>query len=90
MKITWLILGIVAFGMIYIIFVNKASTRWYFHKIESNNLDAVMFDYNLVKLEVMQAEKKLWNDVSLSVSQQDPIKILTDVVTITHRGVAFQ
>jgi hypothetical protein len=49
-----------------------------------------MFDYNLVKLEVMQAEKKLWNDVSLSVSQQDPIKILTDVVTITHRGVAFQ
>jgi hypothetical protein len=44
-----------------------------------------MFDYNLVKLEVMAAEKKLWNDVSLSVSHEDPIKILTDVVTITHQ-----
>jgi len=36
------------------------------------------------------AEKKLWNDVSFSVVHQDPIKILTEVVTITDKSVALQ
>ncbi len=81
-------LWVIAFGLIYIIFVNKASTSGYFHKIESNKLDAVKFDYNLVKLEVMQAEKDLRNDVSLSISHKDPIQILTDVVTIINQDVA--
>jgi hypothetical protein len=87
-KISTLVLGVIGFGMIYIVFVNKASTSGYFHKIESTKLDAIMFDYNLIKLDVMEAEKELRNDVNLSVSYQNPVQILTQVVTISPQEVA--
>lgn len=84
LKIVLLMVGIIFFGFLYIIYVNKASTSGYFHKIESNKLENYKFDYNLVKLEVMEAKKQLRNLTDLRMTHNDPVQILTDVVTISH------
>lgn len=63
--------------LIYIIYVNKASTFGYFHKEETEKLDTIMFDYNLVKLDVLDYEQKLRQKANNFDAWSDP-KALRD------------
>lgn len=44
--------------------VNDASTKWYFLKQEMATLENKEFEYSSIKLDVLQAEKKLWDEVA--------------------------
>lgn len=44
--------------------VNEASTKWYFLKQEMQNYDELVFQHSSIKLDVLQLEKWLWNQIS--------------------------
>lgn len=77
-----MISAIVILMLIYVTYVNKASTFGYFHKVETKKLDAITFDYNLVKLDVLEYEQKLWNNASTFDAWSDPSALRDRLIVI--------
>jgi len=96
LKLWLLMLAIVACGLVYVVYVNKASTHGYFYRVESKKLDAVIFEHNLVKLDVMKEQQNLREKSTFSSRPKDPISIETSwiekkVVRVeTKRQVAMR
>ena len=64
-----LLVLVVAIGIswfVYIVFVTKASTHGYFYRVEAQKLDQIVFQYNIVKLEVLEKREKLRKDVNFT------------------------
>ena len=45
---------------VYIYYVNKASTLWYFYRQEKEKRDAMEFDYNIQAFETTKIYETLW------------------------------
>ncbi len=48
---------------VYAVNITSASTKWYFHRIETRKQDALVFERSIVDLEVLQLEKRLLDNV---------------------------
>jgi len=82
--------AIVLFGMMYIVYVTKASTRGYFYRVEATKLAQVKFEYNLTNLKVMEHKERLWSTVSFSDSPTQSVKVNSQVVKIPiNQKVAY-
>lgn len=53
LKIWLLSLAIFSFTLIYLYFVNKSSTQWYFLRQANNDLNTIKFRYEIVKTSVL-------------------------------------
>lgn len=90
MKLGVLGLAIVVFGMMYIVYVTKASTRGYFYRVEATKLAQVKFEYNLTNLKVMEHKERLWSAISFSNSPTQSVKVNSQVVKVpVNQKVAY-
>jgi len=71
--------------------VNKASTYGYFYRVESRKLDTVIFQQNLVKLDVMAGQQKLRENTSFySLANPITVNVADRIVHVTvNKQVAF-
>lgn len=57
----WVVIFFFVFFLgIYIYYVNKASTLWYFYRQEKTKRDAMEFDYNIQSFETTKIYEGLW------------------------------
>lgn len=57
----WVVIFFFLFFLgIYIYYVNKASTLWYFYRQEKTKRDAMEFDYNIQSFETTKIYEGLW------------------------------
>ncbi len=68
--------------LLYVIYVNKASTHGYFYKVETQKLDAIKAEYNLVKLDVLEYNKKLRNQSNDFSAWSDPMALRHRLIVI--------
>ena len=90
-KVAILLIAIIICWLTYIIFVNKASTYGYFYRVESRKLDTVIFQQNLVKLDVMAGQQKLRENTSFySLANPITFNVADRIVHVTvNKQVAF-
>ena len=71
--------------------MNKASTYGYFYRVESRKLDTVIFQQNLVKLDVMAGQQKLRENTSFySLANPITVNVADRIVHVTvNKQVAF-
>jgi hypothetical protein len=89
-KIGWLALTLLFFMLIYLYFINKSSTQWYFLRQANNDLNTIKFKYEIVKTNVLnykqqnrkQIHETFWNnnrvvDIHATIVSIPPSKELT-------------
>lgn len=69
--------------LVYVTYVNKASTFGYFYKVESQNLDTITFQYNLVKLDVLEQQQQLWQQVNTFDARSDPTALRDRLIIVS-------
>ena len=57
-KITLLSLSVIFFVVVYLYFVNKSSTQWYFLRQATNDLNAIKFQHEIVKTKVLTHKQR--------------------------------
>lgn len=57
-KIGWLALTLLSFMLIYLYFINKSSTQWYFLRQANNDLNTIKFKYEIVKTNVLNYKQQ--------------------------------
>lgn len=57
-KIGWLALILLFFMLIYLYFINKSSTQWYFLRQANNDLNTIKFKYEIVKTNVLNYKQQ--------------------------------
>jgi hypothetical protein len=62
-KIGWLALAFFSFILIYLYFVNKSSTQWYFLRQANNDLNTIKFKYEIVKTNVLNYKQQNRQDM---------------------------
>ncbi len=89
-KIGWLALILLFFMLIYLYFINKSSTQWYFLRQANNDLNTIKFKYEIVKTNVLNYKQQnrqemhetFWNtnrvvDIRATIVSIPPSKELT-------------
>lgn len=89
-KIGWLALTLLFFMLIYLYFINKSSTQWYFLRQANNDLNTIKFKYEIVKTNVLNYKQQnrqdmhetFWNtnrvvDIRATIVSIPPSKELT-------------
>lgn len=59
-KIGWLALAILCFTLLYLYFINKSSTQWYFLRQANNDLNTISFRYEIIKTTVINYKQENW------------------------------
>jgi len=62
-KIGWLAIAFFSFILIYLYFVNKSSTQWYFLRQANNDLSSIKFKYEIVKTNVLNYRQENWQNM---------------------------
>lgn len=83
LKIGIAVIVLMVLMLIYVTYVNKASTYGYFYKVESQNLDDITFQYNLVKLDVLEQQQQLWRQVSTFDAWSDPAALRDRLIIVS-------
>jgi hypothetical protein len=83
LKLGWALLALIVTMMLYITYVNKASTDGYFYKVERNKVDEIKFAYNLVKLDVLERQQTIWR---VTHENSDDTRTDRDQVIIVSRN----
>lgn len=89
-KIGGLALTLLFFMLIYLYFINKSSTQWYFLRQANNDLNTIKFKYEIVKTNVLNYKQQnrqemhetFWNsnrvvDIRATIVSIPPSKELT-------------
>lgn len=63
LKLVTISMILVSVILSYLFFVNISSTKWYFLRQEMGILEEEKFSHSLVQLEVLRAQKKVWQDI---------------------------
>ena len=83
LKIGAAVAALMILMLIYVTYVNKASTYGYFYKVESQELDDITFQYNLVKLDVLEHQQALRNQSNTFDSRSDPAALRERLIVIS-------
>jgi len=79
----WLLLVVLIFTFfIYLIYVSKSSTRWYFLRKENQTLNEVSFQYEILKAQMLEQKQINWDKINTDQSKREVVTINTEVVRI--------
>ncbi len=62
-KIWILFLGLAFFALIFLIFINLASTRGYFLRLSTSQLNTSQAKSDIIRLEIIQKNKENWDNL---------------------------
>ena len=72
-------------GLSYLVFVNKASTRWYFLRQENQKLSAISFQFEILKTKMLDYKQQNRDTIHSSTLKNDIVNVNTEVVRIPTR-----
>ncbi len=74
-KISTVSLWIIVTLFYYLMFVNLSSTKWYFLKQANRQLDLEKFNYEILKIKILEHEKENRDKLDFP-TKETPIKII--------------
>jgi len=69
-------------GVSYLIFINKASTRGYFLRQENQKLNAISFQFEIVKTKLLDYKQQNRDAIHSATFKSDVVNVNTEVVKI--------
>lgn len=77
LKVSFLIISLSLFALMYVITVNISSTEWYYYDQVRKQQEKVDFTYNVVKLNNLTLQSELWNKINFNTPlKQDSVQYL--------------
>lgn len=79
----WVLATCILFtAFIYLFYVNKSSTRGYFLRQENQNLNAISFQYEILKNKILTHKQSNWKEIYSSKYKKKIIDVRAEVVAI--------
>ena len=70
------------FVLMYLLFINKASTRGYFLKKENQKLETISFQFEILKTKMLDYKQQNWESIASSTIKRDVVDVTAEVVKV--------